>query len=192
MSGGETPSQTAGPYVHIGLTPRAAGLDAADLGIAMARAGAAGEAVEVRGLVLDGLGEPVTDAVVEAWQPDAAGVFPGRPGADPAVPGWGRTGCDPGTGEFALRTVKPGRVPWSDGRMQAPHLTLWIVARGIAVGLHTRLYFPDEPSNDADPLLARVVPPARARTLVAEREGPGRYRHVVRLQGEGETVFLDM
>jgi len=60
------------------------------------------------------------------------------------------------TGEFTFETVKPGAVPYPDGRMQAPHITVWIVARGINVGLHTRLYFDDEAqANAADPILTR-------------------------------------
>lgn len=192
----ETPSQTAGPYLHIGLTPRSAGLGGpfpADPGASMAEDAARGEHIAIRGRVLDGLGEPVRDAVVEAWQADAAGRLPGRPGADPALTGWGRSACDSGSGEFGFDTIKPGGVPWPDGRPQAPHVTLWIVARGINLGLHTRLYFPDEAeANARDPLLARIDPPVRARTLVAWADGPGLYRHDVRLQGEGETVFLDM
>jgi protocatechuate 3,4-dioxygenase alpha subunit len=65
------------------------------------------------------------------------------------------------------------------------------VARGINIGLHTRLYFEDE-DNGADALLARIDPPERAQTLIAKRAGDGRYRFDIRLQGAGETVFLDV
>ena len=141
---------------------------------------------------MDGLGTPLRDAVVEVWQPDAEGRFAGSEGADSNFKGWGRSAGDPETGEFRFETVRPGRVPYPDGRMQAPHVTLWIVARGINVGLHTRMYFPDEHLNAEDPILSRIEPRERAATLIAAAHGPGAVRFDVRLQGEGETVFLDM
>jgi protocatechuate 3,4-dioxygenase alpha subunit len=87
--------------------------------------------------------------------------------------------------------VKPGRVTLRDGRMQAPHISLWLVARGINIGLQTRLYFEDEDNAD-DPLLSRIEQRPRAATLIAARTAPGQYRFDIRLQGEAETVFLDL
>ena len=75
--------------------------------------------------------------------------------------------------------------------MQAPHIELWIVARGINIGLQTRIYFEDE-DNAADPLLARIEQRPRVETLIAKKTGEGRYRFDIRLQGEKETVFLDL
>ena len=99
-------------------------------------------------------------------------------------------------GSFRFETIRPGRVPYPDGRCQAPHVTFWIVARGINLGLHTRLYFGDEvEANAADPLLNRIPEPARRATLVAprtERDGLPVFTFDIRLQGENETVFLDM
>ena len=182
----ESASQTAGPYVHIGLLPNAAGLPmfgGADLGATMRRDGARGQAIAVTGRVLDGLGTPVRDALVEAWQADADGHLPSR---DPAFTGWGRSGCDAETGLFRFDTVRPGRVAG-----QAPHLTLWIAARGIGLALHTRLYFAGDPANDADPVLAWIDPSVRRGTLLAEWT-EGAWHLDIRLQGEGETVFLDV
>jgi protocatechuate 3,4-dioxygenase, alpha subunit len=190
----ETPSQTAGPYVHIGCIPSFAGVAGVypeDLGLSPIRDGARGEVVTIRGSVLDGTGWPLRDAMLESWQPDAEGRFPGEEGADPAVTGFCRFAADGTTGEFTLRTVKPGRLPLRDGRMQAPHITLWIVARGINIGLVTRIYFEDE-DNASDPLLARIEQRPRVETLIARRTGPGEYRFDIRLQGAGETVFLDL
>ena len=184
----ETASQTAGPYVHIGLAPNAAGLpiwDGRDPGRDMIADGAAGERVALELRILDGLGDPVADAVAEIVQADAAGRFPGQEGRDPHVTGWARRCCG-ADGAFRLDTVRPGPVPHPQG-MQAPHLALWIVARGINLGLHTRIYFEDD---DTDPLLSRL-PPSRRRTLVAGRDGDV-WRHAIRLQGDGETVFLDV
>jgi protocatechuate 3,4-dioxygenase alpha subunit len=131
------------------------------------------------------------DAMMESWQADAAGRYPGLPGADPAVTGFCRFAADGKTGEFTLRTVKPGRVPLRGGGFQAPHIAVWIVARGINIGLNTRIYFDDE-DNSADPLLNRIEQRPRVDTLIARKTGPGAYRWDIRLQGPGETVFLDM
>ena len=195
----ETPSQTAGPYVHIGLAPGAAGFDVYDneLGRDVAGPHAAGERIRVEGVIRDGLGAPVRDAVVEVWQANAAGVHahpddPRHGEVEPGFRGWGRAICDAETGLWGVDTVKPGRVPGRHGGLMAPHLSLWIAARGINIGLWTRLYFADEPeANAEDPVLRLVQPPERRATLLAER-GPSGYRFDIRLQGEGETVFLDV
>lgn len=196
----ETASQTAGPYVHIGCLPSLTGLGGAsggpDLGAVMLREGARGERIAIEGRVLDGTGAPLRDALLELWQADAAGLYASplerRGEADPAFAGWGRRASDAETGLFRFETVKPGRVPWPNGRMQAPHCALWIAARGINLGLLTRIYFADEAAANAeDPLLARVEPRGRAATMIAGRDGDA-YRIDVRLQGEGETVFLDV
>jgi protocatechuate 3,4-dioxygenase alpha subunit len=190
----ETPSQTAGPYVHIGLMPSYTGngqIYDGELGLSPIAEGAAGEVIEVRGAVFDGTGWAMRDALIESWQADAQGRTPGTPGADPKVSGFCRFAADPDSGEFTLRTVKPGRVAMRDGRLQAPHISLWIVSRGINIGLQTRIYFDDE-DNSADPLLARIEQRPRVETLIAKRTGPGTYRFDIRLQGAGETVFLDI
>jgi protocatechuate 3,4-dioxygenase alpha subunit len=185
----ETPSQTAGPYVHLGCLPILAGLGSIypeDLGRSPIAPGARGELITITGQVIDGTGWALRDALLESWQADAAGLYPGQPGADPAVSGFCRFAADEVSGEWVLRTIKPGRV----GRM-APHIALWIVARGINIGLQTRIYFDDE-DNSGDPVLAALEHRHRLPTLLARRTGPGAYRFDIRLQGEGETVFLDM
>ncbi len=185
----ETPSQTAGPYVHIGLMPNFIGIKGIypeDLGRSPIKDGARGERITITGRVLDGTGWPVRDAVIERWQADASGLYPGQPGADPCVLGFCRMAADPETGEWTLTTIKPGRV----GRM-APHIALWIVARGINIGLCTRIYFEDE-DNSADPVLAAIEHRHRIPTLIAKKIGEGQYRFEIRLQGEGETIFFDM
>jgi protocatechuate 3,4-dioxygenase alpha subunit len=137
---------------------------------------------------------------VEIWQADADGFHNSpnetRGKADPHFSGWGRMPTDDTTGEWRFETVKPGRVPYPDGRLQAPHVSVWIVARGINLGLHTRLYFGDEAeANAEDPLLGRVDGPARRATLVAPRsvdKGLPTYTFDIHLQGDRETVFLDI
>jgi len=195
----ETPSQTAGPYVHIGLTPNYSeigGVYESDLGSAMVNDKTLGERITVTGRVLDGGGAPVKDAVLEIWQADSAGLYNSpselRGTADPNFTGWGRCPTDAVTGAFRFETVKPGRVPFLDGRLMAPHITFWIVARGINIGLHTRMYFPEETAANAeDPLLARIEHRDRVATLIAAKEGSV-YTFDVHLQGDKETVFLDI
>lgn len=199
----ETPSQTAGPYVHIGTVPRFIGIEgvyAEDLGTAPLDSRVAGERIAITGRVFDGTGAVVRDALIESWQADARGLYPGRGehrgDADPHFPGWGRHPVDGGSGVYRYDTIKPGRVPFIDGRPMAPHITLWIVARGINIGLHTRLYFGDEEAANAeDPLLARIENRARVATLIASRAdeaGLATYTFNIHLQGDHETVFLDI
>ena len=199
----ESPSQTAGPYVHIGCTPNYSGIEgvyAEDLGARMVDAETQGERIRIVGRVFDGVGTALKDALVEIWQADAQGLYPGasetRGAADPHFAGFGRSPGDMTTGEFVFETIKPGKVPFKDGRPQAPHVTVWIVARGINLGLHTRMYFGDEETaNAADPVLARIEHRARVQTLIAPRTQEGdvpTYRFDIRLQGENETIFFDI
>ena len=188
----ENPSQTAGPYVHIGLTPNALGLAGvypSDLGSVMLTPAVKGTRISIEGRIFDGLGAPVKDGLVEIWQADADGRY-GDNGE--GFTGFGRCATDLGTGRFHFSTIKPGRVAMPDGRLQAPHISLWIAARGVNLGLHTRLYFPDEDeANAADPLLSRLEHASRATTLVARREGAALHFDI-HLQGANETVFLDI
>jgi protocatechuate 3,4-dioxygenase alpha subunit len=197
----ETPSQTAGPYVHIGLAPGAAGFQIYDreLGWDIAGPNAAGERIRVEGLVLDGTGSPVKDVLLEAWQANAKGVHAhpedGRPVED-GFRGWGRVITDFDTGEWSFETVKPGAVMVRSGQLMAPHISLWIVARGINVGLNTRIYFDDETdANAQDPVINLIEWERRRATLLAkrgERDGQTVYRFDIKLQGADETVFFDI
>ena len=181
----ETPSQTAGPYVHIGLAPKAAGFEMFhnELGSVIAGPDTAGERITVEGRVIDGFGAPMKDALLETWQADGSGRFADGTGD---FRGWGRIIPDFETGIFAFETVKPGRLAG-----QAPHISVWIVARGVNIGLQTRMYFPEDDLS-SDPLLNRIEVVERRKTLVAEAAGPGRYRWDIVVQGERETVFLDV
>ncbi|MBM6594846.1 protocatechuate 3,4-dioxygenase subunit alpha [Microvirga pudoricolor] len=199
----ESPSQTAGPYVHIGTNPNwveITGVWDKDLGLVLVGPDTKGERIVVKGRVFDGAGAPLRDALIEIWQADAAGLHNSpqekRGAADPHFAGWGRQPTDAVTGEYKFETIKPGRVPYIDGRPMAPHITVWIVARGINIGLHTRLYFDDEEAANAEcPVLARIENKARVKTLLAvrsEENGLPAYTFDIRLQGEGETVFFDI
>jgi protocatechuate 3,4-dioxygenase alpha subunit len=146
-------------------------------------------------------GAPVTAQLLEVWQANAAGIYPSpfdlrSERVEEGFRGWGRVISDFDTGLYAFDTVKPGVVPGRQGQPMAPHLNLWIVARGINVGLNTRMYFGDEAAaNAADPVLNLVEQVDRRGTLIApreERDGTPVYRFDIRLQGDGETVFLDI
>jgi protocatechuate 3,4-dioxygenase alpha subunit len=195
----ETPSQTAGPYVHIGLTPNfcdIGGVYPADLGTSMVGETTQGERITITGRIIDGTGTPLKDGLIEIWQADANGIYPDasdpRGGADMSFTGWGRCSADGDTGTYRFDTIKPGRVPWPDGRLQAPHISFWIVARGINIGLNTRMYFADEAAANAeDPLLKRLEHQSRIKTLLAERKGDA-YQFDIYLQGPQETVFFDI
>ncbi|MBE1284013.1 MAG: protocatechuate 3,4-dioxygenase subunit alpha [Rhodobacteraceae bacterium] len=197
----ETPSQTAGPYVHIGLAPGAAGFDIyrEELGWDIAGPNAKGDRIRVEGIVIDGTGSPVKDVLIEAWQANSEGVYahPEHPGdVEDGFRGWGRVITNFETGEWGFDTVKPGAVPGRSGTLMAPHINLWVVARGINVGLNTRLYFSDEEAaNSNDPVINLIEWENRRKTLIAqrtERDGQIVYRFDIRLQGEDETVFFDI
>lgn len=196
----ETPSQTAGPYVHIGLAPGAAGFDIYDqeLGWDIAGPNASGERIRVEGLVIDGTGSPIKDVMLEAWQANSQGNYAHPEGGpvEDGFRGWGRVITDFETGEWGFDTVKPGAVMGRSGKRMAPHINLWIVARGINIGLNTRMYFEDEAeANAADPVINLIEWQNRRSTLIArrsERNGTVVYRFDIRVQGSDETVFFDV
>lgn len=170
---GPTPSQTVGPFLHIGL-PWADGPDVV--------APAAESAITVTVTVSDGARVPVADALVEVWQANAEGVFDHpddpRPQNDPTFRGFGRCPAD-ATGTVRFTTVKPGANPAGDGGTEAPHLNLSIFARGMLNRLVTRLYFPDEQNaNDTDPVLA-ALPEAQRRKLIATTTPEGYHLDIV-------------
>lgn len=204
----ETASQTGGPYVHIGLAPQQAGFEIFEntFGNVLVSPQTQGERIRLEGRVFDGTGTAVRDVLIELWQANAAGRYAhpgdlqsGKP-LDPHFRGWGRTGADFETGLYHFQTIKPGAVAGRNGSTQAPHVTLWIVARGINIGLHTRVYFSDEAAANArDPVLTGIEWEVRRKTLVAqrsERNGEVVYHFDIRLQntpdGGAETVFFDV
>ena len=181
-----TTSQTAGPFFSIGLER----LNCAEL----AGPGVAGERVTVEGRVLDADGVGVPDAIIELWQANSYGKY-AHPDDQQDKPveagfqGYGRIPTDE-DGKFRFTTIKPGAVPGPDGKLQAPHIAVSVFMRGLLRRLVTRIYFPDEPRNERDPVLM-LVPAARRSTLIARRKGPAAMEWDVILQGEGETVFFD-
>jgi protocatechuate 3,4-dioxygenase alpha subunit len=190
----ESASQTAGPYVHIGLAPGAAGFDIyrTELGHDIIGPNAKGQRITVTGMVTDGTGAPVKDVLIEVWQANAAGTYPGTGKVEDCFRGWGRVIPDFDTGVFSFETVKPGSVMGRNNHPMAPHLNLWLVSRGINIGLNTRMYFEDEAdANAADPVLNLIEQAARRETLIARTRGTS-YHFDISLQGDRETVFFDV
>jgi protocatechuate 3,4-dioxygenase alpha subunit len=173
-----TASQTVGPYFGMALPwpdgPHVVGADHKG-------------AVWIRGVVTDGNGDPIPDAMVETWQADADGTFPDDPEA--GFRGFGRCPTDDG-GAYGIRTIKPAAVAGPNGSPGAPYILVAVFMRGLLRPVITRLYFPDEPANDHDLVLAAIPEPARS-TMVASQSSDG-YRFDVRLQGEGQTAFFDL
>ena len=180
-----TPSQTVGPFFGVGL-------DWPD-GPYVVPDGTP-EAFRVSGRLLDGVGEPVADALVETWQADPDGRFdhPDDPRGAVAFPGFrgfGRSQTVEG-GEYAICTLKPGRLPDGDGGLQAPHIDVSVFARGILDRVVTRIYFADEADANAEDAVLRSLPDDAARqTLIATPADDG-YRLDIHLQGDRETVFF--
>jgi protocatechuate 3,4-dioxygenase alpha subunit len=169
-----TSSQTIGPYWH--LIEDAAWSD-------LTRFGPPGETIVLTGTITDGAGERVTDAAVEIWQtsPDHSDRFSG----------FGRCRTD-GNGMFRFVTLKPGPVAGSGNTLQAPHIAITLFARGLLKSLTTRLYFQDEPLNETDPVLSLIDDAARRDTLIARCSAPGTWTLDIRLQGDNETVFMEV
>jgi protocatechuate 3,4-dioxygenase alpha subunit len=181
--------QTVGPFFSIGLS----WLYRDNL----AGPGISGERVEIAGRILDGDGKPVPDGILEIWQANSQGKYahpddPQEKTVESGFTGYGRVPTDD-DGRFRFTTIKPGRVPGPDGKLQAPHLAISVFTRGLLRRLITRIYFPDEPSNAEDFALS-LVEASRRGTLIAKRiDGrPGALEWNVVLQGLGETVFFDV
>src|SRR5579871_1631722 len=137
----QTPSQTVGPFFHFGLKFDNVLVDDQTRG----------QRIYIKGRVIDGDGQPVPDAMIEIWQPDAQGIFnspadPRHADVDPHFRGNGRAETRP-AGYFSFKTIKPGRVAWNEETLQAPHINVRVFARGMLLHAATRLYFSDEDSN---------------------------------------------
>ena len=200
---GQTPSQTVGPFFHYGL-PWKGGADligTSDIGaradlfpedhylLAQPRATVTEpvETITIEGVVVDGMGVPTPDVMVEIWQADPAGRYAG--GSNGGFIGFGRSSTSE-AGVYRFVTVRPGSVTEADGMTQAPHIAFSVMGRGMLKRLVTRLYFDGEVANDSDSILG-LTPPERRDTLIAKlRDGVWRFDIV--LQGDRETVFFDI
>lgn len=186
-----TPSQTVGPFLSIGMTWERGAYVVPD---------GTPDAFWVHGRLLDGAGEAVPDGVIETWQADPYGGF------DHALPpvgsaasrargfggfrGFGRSLTD-ADGRYGVHTVKPGRVSDAAAGLQAPHLDVSVLARGLLQRVVTRVYFADEAeANAEDPVLAGLADDRARASVIAAPDGAGGYRLDIWLQGETETVFF--
>ena len=183
-----TPSQTVGPYFAIGVPFAGGHLIVPD--------GTPGQ-IRITGTIHDGHNQPIPDHVIEFWQPDHEGRFAdihgyGEQSTLTGFRGFGRYGVEDGDGSYEMLTVKPGRVPGpNNGPLQAPHINVTLMARGMLHRVVTRIYFDDEAqANSEDPVL-QTVPAARRDALIATATPDG-YRFDIHLQGHGETVFFDI
>ncbi len=185
-----TPSQTVGPFLAICL-PWPDGPFVVPEGTP--------DAITITGLVLDGSGDAVPDALVETWQADADGRFAhpddprGPVQASPGFRGFGRSATDQ-DGRFRIVTIRPGPLPCPAGGTEAPHVDVSVFARGLLDRVVTRIYFADEAeANAADPVLSAIAEPERRETLLAvPGDLAGEFRFDIRLRGERETVFFDV
>lgn len=189
MSHQATPSQTVGPYLHIGLE----WLECRDL----APAGTLGERIRIQGRLLDADRNPIPDGMIELWQANAHGRYD-HPADTRDLPlqqgfhGFGRQATT-GQGGFVFTTIKPGVVPARDGRLQAPHILVNVFARGLLRQLVTRLYFPGD-DHGSDPVM-QAIPAARRSTLIAtpQPDDPTTMTwNIVIGGGVDETVFFDL
>lgn len=191
---GITPSQTVGPFYAYGLTPNGkyAWNDAFTNNLLTPDV--TGNKIRIEGVIYDGDGKVVPDAVLEIWQADAQGRF-----ADPqdirglpnsSFKGFGRSGTTD-AGEYSFDTVKPGAVPGIDGKPQAPHIVMAVFGRGMTMQSMTRIYFEDEAATAGDAVM-NLVPADRRATLIAKKTAAGVYRFDIHLQGDSETVFFDV
>lgn len=185
-----TPSQTVGPFFHLGCTENAS------CGTLVTDA-TKGERIRLTCRVLDGDGVPIPDAMLEVWQANAEGRYnhpedTQQKALDPAFRGFGRLASD-ANGICVFETIKPGRMPGNDGTMQSPHVNVSVFARGVLKRLPTRIYFAGDPANAEDPILD-LVPADRRATLLARNaaDSPGDWRFEIRLCGQNETVFFDV
>ncbi|HTR83304.1 MAG TPA: protocatechuate 3,4-dioxygenase subunit alpha [Reyranella sp.] len=187
MSHALTPSQTIGPF-YWGTIVNTYRAD-------MAPTGVAGDRLELVLSLHDATGALVADGLLELWQANAHGRY-NHPEDRRNLPldygfeGFGRASTD-ARGDATFATIKPGRVPWPAGGMQAPHVNVSVFARGVLNRLATRVYFDGDPANDEDPVL-KLVDPARRATLIARRDAKGVWRHPIHLGGTSETVFFDV
>lgn len=178
----QTPAQTIGPFFHDELRWND--------GSRVLFSGP-GERITLTGRVFDGTGAPVADALLETWQADPAGKVPATgDGARPC--GYGRvvTGVD---GSYHIETVMPGSFTGARGEKYAPQLNVTLFARGLLKALRARVFLAGMDTIMDDPLVRAIGNPERVKTIVAirDRQDPDIYHWDVRLQGEGETIFIE-
>ena len=181
-----TPGQTVGPFYGYALP--------FEKDNELLAPGSPGS-IRLQGTVYDGSGQTIPDAILEIWQPDSEGNVVQKTGSlvrdGYTFTGWGR-GAVGNTGIFTFTTVNPGPTRQIPGKpVAAPFISVAIFARGLTNRLFTRIYLPENEEALANDPLLKSLDPERRKTLIARRDPDGGLTWDVRLQGEGETVFLD-
>ncbi|MBV1777552.1 protocatechuate 3,4-dioxygenase subunit alpha [Paeniglutamicibacter sp. ABSL32-1] len=175
-----TPGQTIGPFYGYALP-----FTKDNELVNQARPGA----VRLHGVVTDGAGTVIPDALLEIWQPDQDGNVVSQDGSlvrdGYTFTGWGRTAVD-NVGHYTFTTLNPGAT--EEGK--APFIMLTVFARGLLNRLFTRIYLPEDTAALANDPLLSSLDEAQRKTLIATREADGSLRFDISLQGEDETVFL--
>ena len=181
----DTPSQTAGPFLHIGCTPSIIGINIfkIELGLTPFQDISDNEAINIKGKIYDGNKEPIIDAMIETWQCDANGNYSSNQG-------FARIVTDFKTGEYQLKTIRPGNEINTDGSPSASYITFWIVARGMNRPLITRMYFLENDLKN-DLMLNNIKIEDRLNTLTPCRKDNRNFIFNIYLQGKKETIFFE-
>lgn len=184
----ETPFQTAGPFLHIGCLPNSIninGLYQNDLGEKPFINKDYNNFISISGSVFDGEGQPLDDVMIETWQSDENGEYLSDNGFARFVP-------NNVTKKYNLTTIKPGSVQNFEGNFQSPHILFSISSRGINMNLNTRMYFEGD-NLIKDPLLSLIKKSNNdVNSLIAKKIDESSYIFDIFLQGEKETIFLDV
>ena len=182
----ETPFQTAGPFLHIGCMPNAIKINKIyqnDLGEIPFKDKQENELITIEGSVFDGNGVALDDIMIETWQCDEKGQFNEDSGFARLIP-------NNITKKFTLKTIKPGSYKGFDGKTHSPYVSLSISSRGLNMTLNTRVYFEDDELKN-DPLLS-IISPDNVNSLIAKKIKKNSYLFDIFLQGDKETIFLDI
>ena len=181
----ETPSQTAGPFLHIGCTPSITGINIFkdELGLIPFKNIDSNEVINIKGKIYDGNNDPIIDAMIETWQCDADGKYLNDQG-------FARRVTDFKTGEYKLKTIRPGNKTNKDGSISPSYITFWIVARGMNRPLITRMYF-DKNDLKNDLMLKSLKIENRFNTLLPYTEDKKNFIFNIYLQGKKETIFFE-
>ena len=184
----ETPFQTAGPFLHIGCLPNSIninGLYQNDLGKKPFINKDYNNFISISGSVFDGEGQPLDDVMIETWQSDENGEYLSDNGFARFVP-------NNVTKKYNLSTIKPGSVQNFEGNFQSPHILFSISSRGINMNLNTRMYFEGD-NLIKDPLLSMIKKGNNdINSLIAKKIDKSTYIFDIFLQGNRETIFLDV
>lgn len=128
---------------------------------------ASGEALIVKGRVLDTNGDVVANALIDIWQADNNGRYlhedaPETSPLDQSFQYWAKikTAED---GSYRVKTIKPGKYAAEEDWQRPPHIHFRVAKRGMRE-LTTQMYFANEPLNEIDRLYLEA--PAEQRPSI--------------------------